>query len=42
MLAFRIAVERWLQAGDEEPFALHAAAALSALQARAAELETGG
>jgi AcrR family transcriptional regulator len=40
MLAFRIAVEGWMQAGDEEPFALHAAAALSDLQARAAELET--
>jgi AcrR family transcriptional regulator len=39
MLAFRIAVERWMTgSGDDEPFALHAAAALSDVQARAAEL----
>jgi AcrR family transcriptional regulator len=42
MLAFRIAVERWLQTGDDEPFALHAAAALSELQTRAAELSSTG
>ena len=38
MLAFRIAVERWMESDDDEPFALHAAAALSDLQVRAAEL----
>ena len=37
MLAFRIALERWLQSDDDEPFPLHAAAALSDVQARAAE-----
>ena len=39
MLAFSIAVERWLKAGDDEPFPLHAAAALRDLQVRAAELD---
>ncbi|HEY1918472.1 MAG TPA: helix-turn-helix domain-containing protein [Streptosporangiaceae bacterium] len=38
MLAFAIAVERWMKSDDDEPFARHAAAALSELQARAAEL----
>jgi hypothetical protein len=38
MLAFRVAAQRWMEADDEEPFALHAAAALGDLQARAAEL----
>jgi hypothetical protein len=38
MLAFTIAVERWMEAGNDEPFPPHAAAALSDLQARAAEL----
>jgi AcrR family transcriptional regulator len=38
LLAFRIAVERWLEAADDEPFAFHAAAALRDLQARAAAL----
>jgi AcrR family transcriptional regulator len=38
MLAFRVAAERWLTSGDDEPFALCAAAALSDLQARAAGL----
>jgi AcrR family transcriptional regulator len=38
MLAFRIAVERWMESDDDEPFALHAAAVLSELQTRAAEL----
>jgi hypothetical protein len=38
MLAFRIAVERWMGTDDDGPFALHAAAALSELQTRAAEL----
>jgi AcrR family transcriptional regulator len=42
MLAFRIAVERWIQADDDEPFALHAAAALSELRKRAAELDSSG
>jgi AcrR family transcriptional regulator len=36
MLAFTIAVERWMKAGHDEPFPLHAAAALSDLQVRAA------
>lgn len=40
MLAFTIAVERWMQAGNGEPFALHAAAALSDLQVRVAELDS--
>ncbi len=40
MLAFRIAVERWMESDDDEPFALHAAAALSDLQVRAAELDS--
>jgi AcrR family transcriptional regulator len=39
MLAFSIAVERWLRARHDEPFVLHATAALDALQARAAELD---
>ena len=37
MLAFTIAVERWMESGDDEPFPLHAAAALSDLRVRAAE-----
>jgi AcrR family transcriptional regulator len=41
MLAFRIAVERWMQADDDEPFALHAAAALRDLRVRAAEVAAG-
>jgi hypothetical protein len=40
MLAFRIAVERWMETDDDEPFPLHAAAALSDLQVRAAELDS--
>jgi AcrR family transcriptional regulator len=40
MLAFTIAVERWLGAGHDEPFARHAAAALSDLRVRAAELDS--
>ena len=40
MLAFAIAVERWMTADNDEPFALHAAAALSDLQVRAAELDS--
>jgi AcrR family transcriptional regulator len=40
MLAFRIAVERWMKSDDDEPFALHAAAALSELRTRAAELDS--
>jgi AcrR family transcriptional regulator len=39
LLAFTIAVERWMKTDNDEPFSLHAAAALSALQARAAELD---
>ena len=38
MLAFSIAFERWMKANDDEPFAPFADAALSDLQARAAEL----
>ena len=38
MLAFTVAVERWMRADTAEPFSRHAAAALSDLQARAAEL----
>jgi AcrR family transcriptional regulator len=38
MLAFSVAFERWLKANDDEPFAPVADAALSDLQARAAEL----
>jgi len=38
MLAFSVAFERWLKAGDAEPFPPFAAAALSDLRARAAEL----
>jgi AcrR family transcriptional regulator len=40
MLAFTIAVERWMQAGHDEPFPAYAAAALSDLQLRAAELDS--
>jgi AcrR family transcriptional regulator len=38
MLAFTIAVERWMKAGNDEPFPLHAEAALGELRVRAAEL----
>ena len=40
MLAFSIAVERWMESGNDEPFPLHAAAALSDLQVRVAELDS--
>ena len=40
MLAFTIAVERWMKANDDEPFSLLAAAALGDLQERAAELDS--
>jgi AcrR family transcriptional regulator len=40
MLAFAIALERWMEADDDEPFPLHAAAALSDLQTRAGELDS--
>jgi AcrR family transcriptional regulator len=40
MLAFTVAVERWMESGDDEPFPLHAAAALADLRVRAAELDT--
>jgi AcrR family transcriptional regulator len=36
MLAFRVAVERWMKAAGDEPFPVHAAAALSDLRVRAA------
>ena len=38
MLAFSVAVERWMRSDGGEPFPVHAAAALSELQVRAAEL----
>jgi AcrR family transcriptional regulator len=38
MLAFSVAFERWMKANDDEPFLAFADAALSDLQARAAEL----
>ena len=40
MLAFRVAIERWMQADHDQPFPLHAAAAFSDLQVRAAELDS--
>jgi AcrR family transcriptional regulator len=40
MLAFTIAVERWMQADHDEPFPAYAAAALNDLQLRAAELDS--
>ena len=40
MLAFTIAVERWMEAENDEPFPFHAAAALSDLQVRAADLDS--
>jgi len=38
MLAFSIALERWMTSGNDEPFRIHATAALRDVQARAAEL----
>jgi hypothetical protein len=38
MLAFSVAFERWMNADDDEPFPSFADAALSDLQASAAEL----
>lgn len=40
LLAFSIAVERWIKADQDEPFPLHAASALSDLQVRAGELSS--
>jgi AcrR family transcriptional regulator len=40
MLAFRVAVERWMKADTDEPFPRYAAAALSDLQVRAAEFDS--
>jgi AcrR family transcriptional regulator len=40
MLAFTIAVGRWMTADLDEPFALHAASALRDLHERAAELDS--
>jgi AcrR family transcriptional regulator len=40
MLAFAIAVERWMNSANDEPFPLHAAAALNDLQVRAAKLDS--
>jgi AcrR family transcriptional regulator len=39
MLAFSIALERWMKANDDKPFSLHAASALSEVLMRAAELD---
>jgi len=41
MLAFSIAVERWMRSEDDEPFSLHAEGALKALRMSVAEFETG-
>jgi len=40
MLAFSIAVERWMGSDDDEPFVVHAAAALRELNTRAAQLDS--
>ena len=40
LLAFSVALQRWMGASDDEPFSPFAAAALSDLQARAAELDS--
>jgi AcrR family transcriptional regulator len=40
MLAFSVAVERWMGSDDGEPFPVHAAAALNDLRVRAAELDS--
>ena len=40
MLAFSVAFGHWMEANDDEPFPPFAAAALSDLQARAAELDS--
>jgi AcrR family transcriptional regulator len=40
MLAFGVAVERWMKGGDDGSFALHAAAAVRDLQVRAAGLDS--
>ncbi|MFL6109987.1 MAG: TetR/AcrR family transcriptional regulator [Catenulispora sp.] len=40
MLAFSIAVERWMRSDNDEPFSVHAVVALSDLRARAAELDS--
>jgi AcrR family transcriptional regulator len=39
MLAFTVALERWMGAGTDAPFADHATSALSDLQARASDLD---
>jgi hypothetical protein len=38
MLAFAVAVERWMKDGTDEPFPVHAATALSDLRERMPEL----
>ena len=40
VLAFTIAVERWMELADDEPFSPHADAALSELRVRAAKLDS--
>jgi hypothetical protein len=39
VLAFTVALERWMRANEDEPFPPFAAAALSDLRVRTAELE---
>jgi AcrR family transcriptional regulator len=41
MLAFRVALERWIAPDNDEPFAAHAAAALAEFEARALALNSG-
>jgi hypothetical protein len=40
ILAFGVAFERWLKAAEDEPFSPFARAALTDLQARAAQLDS--
>ena len=40
MLAFTVAVERWMRSDDDDPFPPYAAAALNDLQVRAAEFDS--
>lgn len=40
MLAFRVALERWITSDNDQPFQLYAATVLNSLQARAAELDS--
>jgi AcrR family transcriptional regulator len=40
MLAFQVALERWMGPANDQPFPIHAAAALSELQTSVAELDS--